>query len=309
MDPIQSTFSIKDLEHFSGIKAHTIRIWEKRYNLFAPNRTEGNQRVYSLESLQKVLNVVLLTQNGMKISKVAQLSQDDFQKAMENLVENHEQPFDYYMHQLKTAMLYFDIPLFEKTYQQIVSEHDFRNLFFDYYIPFLKHIGFLWQTHAISPAHEHFISVLVKQKLLLKIHELQLIPPQNENTQFVLFLPDNEVHDLGITYLQYELLNLGYKTIMLGPSIPIGALKPFLIPEKNIIFLSYFTVKPEEDKIQDYLHQIGSILLQNNNVQFYALGRQLQYVDRQNIHPQIELFEGMESLLEALSQMEKRLVS
>ena len=169
MNSIKSKFSIKDLENLSGIKAHTIRIWEKRYGLFNPNRTDTNIRYYSVESLQKILNIAYLNNNGYKISKIAKLDEATISTKVSELAQEANSN-NHYVDLFKLSMLNFDQSLFTKIYREIASKHPFEYLFYHIIVPFLDEIGLLWQTNTITPAHEHFIVELVKQKILLNIN-------------------------------------------------------------------------------------------------------------------------------------------
>ena len=225
------TYTINDLERLTGIKAHTIRIWEKRYGLLSPERTKTNIRFYSLSSLQNLLNITLLYKNGIKISKISALNSEQIleecdaiatKTANRNLVNNN----------LKIAMLNFDAPMFEATYQKLLKGKNFGKVFVSYFVPLLKEIGFLWQTDSIMPAHEHFITALIKQKILIHIEKEQHKPVTQSET-FILFLPESEIHDLGLLYLSYELLKSGYKVIYLGQSLPIKSLELFGVTNGN----------------------------------------------------------------------------
>ncbi len=245
MDNMKSDFSIKDLENISGIKAHTIRIWEKRYKLLEPERTETNIRHYGLRSLQKLLNVAFLNSNGIKISKIAKLSNEEVSAHVREIasrgnIEHHA------INAFKMSMFHFDQVLFYKTYMNLLERYTFREIFYDIFIPLLNEMGLLWQTNTISPAHEHFISVHIKQKILLNIEKLQSLEPKPATRTFVLFLPENEIHDIGLLFVNYELRSRGYHTIFLGESIPMESLSDVLEFFNEITFISYFTVKPIE---------------------------------------------------------------
>ena len=227
MDNMKSDFSIKDLENISGIKAHTIRIWEKRYKLLEPERTETNIRHYGLRSLQKLLNVAFLNSNGIKISKIAKLSNEEVSAHVREIasrgnIEHHA------INAFKMSMFHFDQVLFYKTYMNLLERYTFREIFYDIFIPLLNEMGLLWQTNTISPAHEHFISVHIKQKILLNIEKLQSLEPKPATRTFVLFLPENEIHDIGLLFVNYELRSRGYHTIFLGESIPMKSLSDVL---------------------------------------------------------------------------------
>lgn len=163
MNSVKTSFSIRDMENLSGIKAHTIRIWEKRYNLFRPERTNTNIRTYNITSLQKLLNVTLLYNNGYKISKIAKLG-DEKIPALVNEIVSQKSEKNHTLNSLKLSMLNFDQSLFLKTYNGLMEEKSFTQIFNEVFIPLLNELGLLWQTNTISPAHEHFISNLIKQK-------------------------------------------------------------------------------------------------------------------------------------------------
>jgi len=199
MNIVKDNFSIKDLENLSGIKAHTIRIWEKRYKLLNPNRTDTNIRYYSLASLQKLLNIVLLCNNGYKISKIGQLSEEEIpflvkQIGSEGSINNES------LNSFKLAMINFDQGLFAQTYNTLITTKTFREIFYDVFIPLLTELGLLWQTDTITPAHEHFITGLIKQKVIANTEKLPLLDTQNRSQVFVLFLPENEIHEIGLLF-------------------------------------------------------------------------------------------------------------
>ena len=275
MDNMKSDFSIKDLENISGIKAHTIRIWEKRYKLLEPERTETNIRHYGLRSLQKLLNVAFLNSNGIKISKIAKLSNEEVSAHVREIasrgnIEHHA------INAFKMSMFHFDQVLFYKTYMNLLERYTFREIFYDIFIPLLNEMGLLWQTNTISPAHEHFISVHIKQKILLNIEKLQSLEPKPATRTFVLFLPENEIHDIGLLFVNYELRSRGYHTIFLGESIPMESLSDVLEFFNEITFISYFTVKPiEREDVLIYLDNFKELLLKKESSKLWLLGHKL----------------------------------
>ena len=176
MNNVKNVFSIKDLENLSGIKAHTIRIWEKRYNVLEPMRSETNIRSYDIKNLQKLLNIVLLHNYGYKISKIGTLSQEEINKLASEII-SEKSAKNHAISTFKIAMMNFDQSLFFNTYNELLSEKSFREVFYTVFIPLMQEIGFLWQTETISPAHEHFISYLIKQKLLINTEKVQILEP------------------------------------------------------------------------------------------------------------------------------------
>ena len=252
---IKSVFSIKDLENLSGIKAHTIRIWEKRYAILEPMRTNTNIRNYDLVNLQKLLNVVLLNSYGYKISRIAEFSTDKISVLVREIVSEKNSK-NHAINAFKMAMVNFDQGLFLNTYNNLLSEKTFRQVFFEVIIPLMNEIGLLWQSGTISPAQEHFISFLIKQKLLINTEKVQILEPTRNDKVFVLYLPENEIHELGLMYLNYEILLNGYKTIYLGESVPIDSLEDMKSYFDNIIYVSYLTVQPTKDEIQNYINEV-----------------------------------------------------
>ena len=297
MNNIKQDFTIKDLENISGIKAHTIRIWEKRYNLLQPKRTETNIRYYTPDNLTKLLNIVLLNNNKFKISKIAAMSEDDITtKSRElafSLAINDEA-----INALKVAMFQFDKILFNNTYNKLLHKKTFREIFKDIFIPFLDHIGLLWQTETLLPAHEHFISNLIAQKIQINTEKLQY-SISNTNKTYVLFLPENEIHELGLLYLNYELVLRGHHTIYLGQSLPLNNLNYFLESNREICFISSLTIKPYDDKIQDYFNEIAEVMNNTNN-QFIAVGRKVEKVKHLELNDNIHLYNSIYDLLKVL---------
>ena len=269
---VKTKFSIKDLESLSGIKAHTIRIWEKRYNLLDPERTPTNIRTYSLADLQKLLNVVFLTENRYKISKIAKHSTKEIAQLVAEIVtatsaanENHA------INSFKIAMMNFDQKLFYKTYNALSETKTFTTIFYETFLPLLHEIGLLWQTNTVNPSHEHFIFNLIKQKILVSIEGQQrMVPPTRQET-FALFLPENEIHELGLLFLNYELVCRGYKVIYLGQSIMLENLKYLSINHPNLSFATYFTVEPLLEEIPQYFKTFNETF-GNQKLDLYVLG-------------------------------------
>jgi len=295
---IKSVFSIKDLENLSGIKAHTIRIWEKRYNILEPMRSDTNIRNYDLKSLQKLLNVVLLNDYGYKISRIAEHSSEKIEILVREII-SEKSTKNHALNAFKMAMINFDQALFFNTYNSLLSEKTFRDVFYEVVIPLMEEIGLLWQAGTISPAQEHFISFLIKQKLLLNTEKLQILEPIRTDKVFVLYLPENEIHELGLMYLNYEILLNGYKTIYLGESVPIDSLKDMKKYFDTIVYVSYLTVEPTKDAISGYINEFKAALIDENS-QVCFLGRQVEFIDSAAKSNQIKVFNSIADFVEDL---------
>ena len=295
---VKNVFSIKDLENLSGIKAHTIRIWEKRYNILEPMRSNTNIRNYDLLNLQKLLNIVLLHDYGYKISRIAEHSSEKIELLVREII-SEKSTKSHAINAFKMAMINFDQTLFFNTYNNLLSEKSFREIFYDVVIPLMNEIGLLWQAGTISPSQEHFISFLIKQKLLINTEKLQILEPTRTDRVFVLYLPENEIHKLGLMYLNYEILLNGYKTIYLGESVPMESLKVMKNYFDNIIYVSYLTVQPTKDVINHYLNDFVTEILDSDS-QVWLLGRMTEFIDTNNLPKTISIFNSISDLVEEL---------
>ena len=299
MNNIKTEFTIKDLESFSGIKAHTIRIWEKRYNLLEPNRTESNIRYYDILNLLKLLNVSLLNNNGLKISKISNLSDPQILAKVRELVfKNGIESQSSNM--FKLAMLNFDEALFTKTYNGLLSKLSFREIVKKVFVPFMSEIGFLWQVSSITPAHEHFITNLIKQKIYVNIEMAQLSEPTKNSKLFVLYLPMNEIHELGLLYLHYELLLHGYKSVYLGQSVPVDNLADVLKVYENCCFVSYLTVEPSKMSVEEYVEIVLNEVIKNSTSELWLLGKKALEANNFNKNKAVQLFATTDDFLKLL---------
>jgi MerR family transcriptional regulator, light-induced transcriptional regulator len=298
MNNVKNVFSIKDLENLSGIKAHTIRIWEKRYNVLQPMRTDTNIRTYDLVSLQKLLNITLLHNYGYKISKIAEYSEEKIPMMVREII-SEKSAKTHAINAFKMAMMNFDQTLFFNTYNSLLSEKSFREVFFEVIMPLMHEIGLLWQSDTITPAHEHFITYLIKQKLLTNTEKIQSLDPTKTDKVFVLYLPNNEIHELGLMFLNYEILLNGYKTIYLGESVPTDSLKDLKRYFDKIVYVTYVTVQPDKDSINEYVQTINKEVLDENS-EIWFIGRMTEFIKRERLPEKVSIFS---SLLELANEI------
>lgn len=298
MNNIKNVFSIKDLENLSGIKAHTIRIWEKRYNVLEPMRTDTNIRLYDLASLQKLLNITLLHEYGYKISKIAAYAEEEI-PALVREITSSKNAKNHAISAFKMAMMNFDQELFFNTYNWLIAEKSFKEVFHQVFIPLMNELGVLWQTDTISPAHEHFMSYLIKQKLVLNIEGLQTQPATKTHKVFVLSLPMNEIHELGLMYINYEILLKGYKAIYLGESMPIENLKDLKKHFPSIVFVSYLTVQPDRNAVDEFIDQMTEQLV-DKDTNLWFIGRMVEFITKENRNTQINVFNSISELVDEL---------
>ncbi len=300
MNNIKTEFTIKDLENFSGIKAHTIRIWEKRYSLLEPKRSQSNIRYYDISNLQKLLNVSLLNNNGLKISKIADLTDTQISVKVREIIAKKGVKSQA-SNSFKLAMLNFDENLFNVAYNNLVATSTFRDIFKNVFLPLMGEIGLLWQVNSITPAHEHFITNLIKQKIHLNIERLQLSQPTNLKKIFVLYLPLNEIHELGLLYLHFELLLHGYQSLYLGQSVPVANLLDVQKVYNTTCFVTYLTVEPSKISVQEYIDKVHNEILMDSNSELWVVGRKI--ADSPNLvvdEKYIKLYASMVDILKYL---------
>jgi len=216
-------FSIRDIENITGIKAHTIRIWEQRYNLVVSRRTDTNIRFYDDKDLCTFLNIANLTENGYRISEVAKMSPEEMVSKISSLSADHNNPC-ILVNSLTESMLEFDQERFSQTIFNCTENHGLINTMEETLFPFLRKVGFMWQADLISPAHEHFVTNLIKARIINAIESLPE-PPMEKAKRFLLFLPINEFHEIGLCYAHYLIKQSGNKVLFLGQSVPYPDLR------------------------------------------------------------------------------------
>jgi len=254
-----AVYSIKDLEKISGIKAHTIRIWERRYKLIEPKRTATNIRLYSDDDLKRILNVSILNQNGFKISKIAELSEDQLRERVIDLCLDTRNT-DVQIESLLVAMLELDESKFSNVLTNSIIKQGFESTVENILFPFLDRIGILWQAGTINPAQEHFISNLIRQKLIVAIdNEMQNFRPKSEK-RIVFFLPENEWHEIGLLFYSLLARKEGYNVLYLGAAVPVTDLKVVANTRSTDAFFTSFVTASEKEELEAVLQDVGSTI-------------------------------------------------
>lgn len=284
-----STYSIKDLEYLSGIKAHTLRIWEQRYNLLSPKRTETNIRYYDDADLKLILNVAMLNNNGVKISKIVKMGEGEIRNQVLKLTEG-AMAYEDQIHALTVAMIELD----EEAFDRIVSINQ-RSIGFDdtmlrVIYPFLSRIGLLWQIGSISPAQEHFISNLIRQKLIVAIDQYVY---QGGGKKFLLFLPEGELHEISLLFAAYLIKREGHKVIYLGQSTPKDDLAQVYEFHQPEYLVTVITTSPDQASLQKYLNEISSLF---SCSQLIVSGYQILRTEGLAIPENIKVMEQIEDI-------------
>ena len=267
-------YSINDLAKLSGIKAHTIRMWEKRYNIIEPKRTDTNIRYYHDCDLKKLLNISTLNRHGFKISAIARMGEDEINdKVMEIAGTNgdHETTIN----NLVVAMIELNEEAFDRLLNTAILQLGFEHCVTQILYPFMEKVGVLWLIGTINPAQEHFITNLIRQKLIIAI-DGQPKPSSPDARTFLLFLPENEQHELGLLFYNFLLKKNGFKVIYLGPSLPFNDLLEVVKIRHTDYILTYFVAALNQDKISSYLSKLSEAFAHKK---IFVTGLQLQQDD------------------------------
>ncbi len=292
-----SFYSIKDLEQLSGIKAHTLRIWEQRYQFIKPKRTDTNIRYYDDNDLKLILNVALLKENGFKISKIANMDHMAMQKQVIQLTER-SQRYPEQIHALTLTMLEMDEERFEKIMATNILKLGFESTMLNIIFPFFSKLGLLWQAGSINPAQEHFISNLIRQKLIVAI-DGQYVTAHTNSKKFLLFLPSEELHELTILFANYLIKSRNHKVLYLGQNLPFEDLRLVYDTHKPDYMLSVFTTSPDQSQVEVYVEDLS---LSFPQCQILLTGSQILSRDIRaypNVHPLYKI-EDLSEILESI---------
>lgn len=262
-------YKIKDLENLTGIKSHTIRIWEKRYRILSPDRTDTKIRTYSDSELTHLLTVSMLNRNGIKISKIAKLSQEDMNKLLWDIKVNKEP--EYSMDKLLLSLVSLDEELFKDTLANLLETEGLEKTFTDHLIPFLDRIGIMWLIGSVNPAQEHFMSNLIRQKIISEIDK-QEIPASTEKS-VLMYLPEHEWHEMSLLFYHFLLRSKGVPTFYLGQSLPYESLVECIEKLKPNYILSSWLTAVDEKLVVGYFKKLKS---DYPNLDVFAGGPQIK---------------------------------
>lgn len=290
-----SAFTIKELENLSGIKAHTIRMWEQRYNLLKPRRSCTNIRYYSNEELKTLLNIALLNKYGYKISHIDKMCREEMCQKILSL-QDMEAMQEMVVNELIQEMVDLRTDKFERTLGKYICNYGIEKGVLEIIFPFLEKIGILWQTDNITPAQKHFVTNIIRQKLIVAIDQ---VPCCSEGKSCLLFLPEKEYHELGLLFLSYLLKKQGLRVIYLGANVPVSDMECVVAtmkPELAFVHLvSSFSPASLEKMITDIKLRLPSVktIISGYPTQEYDLG----------IPPSIELKKDLHEVMDLISTL------
>lgn len=266
-----SKYSIKDLEKITGVKAHTIRVWERRYAIIQPERTETNIRYYSDNDLKRLLNIAMLNDAGIKISHLAKLTSIDLEtKVMELSRSNKVEAFA--IEKLTMATVNFNEDLFESILSKSLLKQGMEDTITKVLFPFFERIGILWQVGSISPAQEHFISNLIRQKLFSAIDSCSGQRVENAK-KIIFYLKEDELHEVSILFYNYIARRNGLRTLYLGQDLPFKDLISAVDDYKPNLIVTSFISPINPESLNKYLMNLSQSL---DKVELNVTGLQLK---------------------------------
>ncbi len=249
-------YSINDLEKLTGIKAHTIRMWEKRYDIISPRRTLTNIRYYENDDLRKLLNISTLNKHGYKISKIALMTDETIREKVMD-ISGANSDHDILINNLIVAMISFSEESFEHILNSAILKIGFEKTVVKVLYPFLEKIGVLWQVGSINPAQEHFIVNLIRQKLIIAI-DGQNNAPSRDSKSFLLFLPEQEFHELGLLFYSFLLKKNGHQVLYLGQSVPFHDIEEVVRVRNTDYLLTYFVAALNKQELPEYIQKLSN---------------------------------------------------
>jgi DNA-binding transcriptional MerR regulator len=291
-----SSYSIKDLEELTGIKAHTIRAWEKRYKIIQPKRTPTNIRYYTDEDLKLLLNIALLYNNGYKISKLSSLSTKAIQQQALSLTKDNYHP-NVQIEGLISATVDMDNIQIDRLLSRNIIQYGLETTMMTIVFPFLHRLGILWQTGAISPVQEHMFSHILRQKIIVAIDGFKSVTTDHINT-YLLFLPQWEQHEISLLFTSYILQSRNKKVVFLGCNTPLEDLSIAYNIHNPYYLFTVFSNGIAKKELENYIQTIYD---QFNNSQLIISGKQITNFDKPlNIPSSIQIVHSIQELINNL---------
>lgn len=292
-----NTFSISQLAQFSGIKPHTIRIWEQRYNALKPSRSEGNTRYYDNLQLRRLLNIVSLIDADNKISELCALSDEVLFGLLDKLNNDRtaSSQSEYFISQLVLAGMSYDKPHFEKIFSHCLLRYGMKRCYTEVIYPLLERLGLMWVSNTLLTAHEHFISNCIRQKLFTAIDSLSSAKPESDT--WLLFLPENEFHDTGLLLADYLIKLAGKKVIYLGSNVPLQSITEAIEDIKPDYLLMFLVHRDTADNTDKYLNELSSVFC---GEKIYVSGNK-KMIDQLKVKETIQWLQSVDDLQQQLA--------
>ena len=291
-----NAFTIKDLENLSGIRAHTIRIWEQRYNFLRPKRTETNIRFYNNQELRTILNVALLNKYGFKISHIDKMDEEELQNKILSLSQSQAKQ-EYILNELIQHMVELDIDRFEESLDSYIHSKGIEKTISHIIFPFLEKIGILWSTNHINPAQEHLVTNIIRQKLIVGIETTS--SSISVNKSFILFLPEGEHHELGLLFINYLLKSRGIHVWYLGADVPLKDVEFLAKVKSPDVLYTHITSAASHFNLEKYLFNLTTRI---ENIQVLVSGRQTQNY-KKKVPPTVKFKNSLAEVMEYIASL------
>lgn len=290
-------YSIRDLEKLTGIKAHTIRIWEQRYGMVKPARTDTNIRYYTDENLRMLFNIALLNRHGYKISKLAKMTPEDVAKRVADIAENNGSQ-NAQIDALTLAMIDLDEATFDRIFSTYTLENGFERTMVELVYPFLDKLNVLWLTNSVSPAHEKFIGHLIRRKLMYAIDKEPAVTSRDAAV-FLLYLPDDESQELTLLFMHYLLRNRRQRVVYLGYKVSLSDLEDASQPLRPDYVFTILQEPIPRHPIQGYIDAAAQVV---NPAQLLLTGAQL-FVNPVKLPSNARVLNGLQDTIQFLDNL------
>jgi DNA-binding transcriptional MerR regulator len=288
-------FSISELQQFSGVKAHTIRIWEQRYHALKPDRSEGNTRYYDGRQLRRLLNIVSLSKEDYKISELCAMTDKDLFKLLDQQTFHAEPRYEYFVTQIIASALEYDEVQFDKIFSTAILRFGVYTTYNSVLYPVLVRLGLMWSKDALRPSHEHFATSLFRQKLFTVIDSIAL--PLSTKETWMLFLPANELHETGLLFANYLVRQSRRKVIYLGPDVPFESLKAAALEMKPGCLLTFLVRKNNKEDDEQFLSLL-STEFRDKNIYVACEPSRLQGIKKRKNIVALHSAEELKSIIE-----------
>lgn len=252
-----NAFTIKDVENLSGIQAHTLRIWEQRYDFLKPQRSTTNIRYYTNQELKTILNVALLNRFGYRISRISKMSHQEMADKILNLLPGEAQ-HQHIINRMMEQMIDMQLDEFDNLVSEIIHQFGLKKAFIDITFPFLERIGMLWSTGRVNAAQEHFVSNIIRQKLLAETDNLPV--PLNSSKRVLLFLPEGELHEIGILFIQYLVKQQKQQNWYLGANVPIEDVSFVAEAKQPSYIYTHLTAVAQSFSLERFIHHMHELI-------------------------------------------------
>jgi MerR family transcriptional regulator, light-induced transcriptional regulator len=291
-----NTFTIKDLENLTGIKAHTIRIWEQRYNFLKPQRTETNIRYYSNKELKTILNIALLNKYGFKISHIDKLSPEDLREKVVSLTQLQAQQ-ERIVNDLIQHMVDLDLDRFEQVLDNYIMSRGIERTITQIIFPYMEKIGILWLTNHINPAQEHLVTNIIRQKLIVGIEGI--MSHIRVDKTVLLYLPESEYHELGLLFTHYLLKSRGAKVLYLGGNVPFRDLEYVVQLKKPDFCYAHLTTVAANFNTEKFLMKLHDRMPDSK----FIISGQLTQVYKKRIPENVKFKYSLQEVMEFITTL------